>query len=105
MRDGFFASSSAPAMCQTRIATPVMIATGTVTPSPIARTTPIVVSSTAIRYWPISIARTAGPATADAEASVRVSGAFTRLMDQFSVPPVVVLILPVLRRLVGFCSL
>src|SRR5690606_29046955 len=75
---------SEPAVCQARTATPEMIAAAGCTPPPMARITPIAVSTIAMRCWPISIARTVATATAEPDGSVRVSGRCTRFMIRFS---------------------
>lgn len=49
LREWVFDGRIVPAVCQPRIATPEMIAAGIPTPSPIARMTPMAVSTTAMR--------------------------------------------------------
>ncbi|MFC7765411.1 hypothetical protein [Leucobacter soli] len=49
LRDRVFDGRIVPAVCQARIAMPEMIAAGIPTPSPIARMTPMAVSTTAMR--------------------------------------------------------
>ena len=49
LREWVFDGRIVPAVCQPRIAMPEMIAAGVPTPSPIARMTPMAVSTTAMR--------------------------------------------------------